>query len=367
MSISARYFAPAFKVEINNTRLASDVSKNITEISVDNEPGTLDHFSLTIANPYPEMRWTHSADAELFAEGNSIKIQMGYVDDVRPMFDGEITSISPTFPDGGMPTVRIEGYSRMHRLQGSQKTRTFRDVTDKRIAETIATELHLTPQAEDTQVTHPYVIQYNQTDFEFLTQRAARIRFEVVVEGKTLVFRKAEDDQSKTYTLVWGHAQKGFNPSQKVMPLRSFNPTLNTMGQVSRVIVRGLNPTTREKIEARAGTGDEDTKMGGTQTGPQVAARAFGSNNEVVVVDAPIATQREAEQLARSLYNDLALQFLTGSGASIGLPDLRAGRVIELDGLGKRFNGEYYITQATHSLGGGGYQTTFKVRRNSSG
>jgi phage protein D len=283
------------------------------------------------------------------------------------MFDGEITSISPSFPESGMPSVRVEGYSRMHRLQGSQNTRTFTDVTDKHIAETIATKLNLTPHAEDTLVTHSYVIQYNQTDLEFLTQRAARIRFEVLVEGKILIFRKAKDDQSKTYTLVWGHPQKAFAPAQRVMPLKSFSPTLNTMRQVGRVIVCSLDPTTRKKIEARVGTGDEETSMGGTETGPQATARAFGSGGDFNVVDIPVATQGEAEQLARSVYNDLALQFMTGTGSTIGLPDLRAGRVVEIDGVGKRFNGEYYITQATHSLGSGGYQTTFKVRRNSSG
>jgi len=49
----------------------------------------------------------------------------------------------------------------------------------------------------------------------------------------------------------------------------------------------------------------------------------------------------------RAIYNSRALEFVTGSGSSIGLPDLRAGRVIELQGLGLRFSGLYYITQAT--------------------
>ena len=73
--MSPNYFAPVFRVEINGSKLKADVSKNITQVSVTNEPDTLDNFSLTIANPYPEMRWTHTKDADLFKEGNSITIE----------------------------------------------------------------------------------------------------------------------------------------------------------------------------------------------------------------------------------------------------------------------------------------------------
>src|SRR4030095_16715364 len=146
--MAARFFAPAFKVSVNGAGLAADVSLNITEISVTHEPDTLDHFSLTLANPYPEMRWTHKDDAKLFQEGNAVEIELGYVDDRQPKFSGEITSISPSFPESGVPTLRVEGYTRLHWLQGSPKTRTFQDVTDRQIVEKIAGEVGLTPKAQ---------------------------------------------------------------------------------------------------------------------------------------------------------------------------------------------------------------------------
>jgi phage protein D len=74
------YFAPAFKVEINGAKLMADVSKNITQVRIVNEPDTLDTFSLTLANPYPKMPWTHTDQADLFKEGNAIKIELGYVE-----------------------------------------------------------------------------------------------------------------------------------------------------------------------------------------------------------------------------------------------------------------------------------------------
>ena len=59
-----------------------------------------------------------------------------------------------------------------------------------------------------------------------------------------------------------------------------------------------------------------------------------------------------------------ALEFVTGTASTIGIPELTAGRVVELRGLG-RFSGRYYVTRSTHTLGSGGYLTSFSVRTDS--
>jgi phage protein D len=210
----------------------------------------------------------------------------------------------------------------------------------------------LTPAAEETGTQHPYVLQYNATDMAFLVERARRIHFEVLVEAKKLVFRPAAAARPEPTTLTWGRN------------LRSFNPTMNTLRQVSEVTVRSYDPRTKKEIKGRAGAGDEDTAMGGRQTGPQATERAFNRRNEEIRVVSPMATQEEADQLARAIYNDRALEFVTGNGSSIGLPTLRAGRFVTLDGLG-RFSGPYYVARASHSINASGYLTTFSVKRNS--
>jgi len=148
--------------------------------------------------------------------------------------------------------------------------------------------------------------------------------------------------------------------------LKSFNPVMNILKPVQEVIVKGYDVKTKKAIEGRAGSGDEDTKMGGKKTGAQIAKQALGRPKKEVVVNQPVATQEEADQLAKTIYNENMQEFITGRGSSVGIPDLKAGTVIELDKLGDRFNGRYYITSATHSITSAGYQTSFNVRRNSS-
>src|SRR5262245_35888676 len=102
-------FAPAFEVQVNGVGLKAGVAAAVTSLSVTTEPDTLDHCALTLANPYPQMRWTHEPrDADVFREGNGVTIAVGYGKQLTQVFDGEITAISPTFPEAGTPTVRIE-------------------------------------------------------------------------------------------------------------------------------------------------------------------------------------------------------------------------------------------------------------------
>ena len=52
-----------------------------------------------------------------------------------------------------------------------------------------------------------------------------------------------------------------------------------------------------------------------------------------------------------------------GQGQAAGIPDLRAGTTLKLNGLGKRFGGEYLITEATHTIDDGSYLTEFSCQQ----
>src|ERR1700733_10988832 len=126
-------------------------------------PDTLDTFTFTLTNALPTMRWTHTDDAQLFVPGHSVRIAMGYVDDIYDMMEGEITQVSPTFPDSGMPAVTIVGHSRMHRLRGENKTRTFQKTTPKQIVEQIGQDAGLDVQSDDVNLQLDYVMQANKS------------------------------------------------------------------------------------------------------------------------------------------------------------------------------------------------------------
>jgi phage protein D len=67
--------------------------------------------------------------------------------------------------------------------------------------------------------------------------------------------------------------------------------------------------------------------------------------------------------LARETHEKIAKHMITGSGSTVGVPDLRAGSAILVEGVGKRFSGRYFVTSTTHKIDDSGYTTRFTGRR----
>lgn len=356
------YFVPAFQIEVNGSHLQADVSRNIQHLEVVSMPNTLDTFTFTLANALPTMRWTHTDDAQLFVPGHSVRIAMGYVDDIYEMMEGEITQVSPTFPDSGVPTVTIVGHSRMHRLCGEPKTRTFQKTTPKEIVEKIGKEALLDVEAEDVNLQLDYMMQGNKTDIEFLRELAQSMHCEVLVQASTLIFRKAREAYPKSFTLVWFGPQESFAPAPDTMPLKSFTPTMNTLEPPTNVQYRAYDMKQKRAFVSNA---NQSKLMGGNQTAAQAVQNYFDLTRTVVHVTTPFLSQDEGDRYSKSAFNAKAMGFISGQATTIGIPELWSGKVVELVGLGPLFNGCYYIQQATHTIDESGYNTSFTVQRNS--
>lgn len=343
-----------FDIIINGATLPITTEAHVVSIAVDDDVSLPSMFAFELAGSIAQAEELPWIDEELFAIGKIVTVKIGYADDLETLIVGEITGLEPEFTFNRLPNMTIRGYDRRHRLHRNRKTRTFVQQKDSDIAAQIAGEVGLTAQAEDSQVTHDYVLQANQTDMEFLQERARRIRYEVVVEDKTLLFRPVGNAKSEILTLT----AEG--------DLLEFYPRLSSVRQLSEVNVRGWNPKEKKELLGRAKTGDEVSTMGGQNTGGALTQSVFGASL-VTVADRPVMTQAEADQLAQARFNNVALALISGEGVCRGRTDLRAGKVIKIDGVGRRFSGQYYVVTAIHRYWPQkGYFTHFTVRRTAS-
>lgn len=342
---------PEFRLRINGAVLPPMAQADMISVSVLDDVGATGMFSFSLHcwdGAEMRVKWI---DDDLFKEGNSVDIEMGYRDNLERLFQGEITGLEPEFPNEQAPTLTVRGYDRRHRLMGRRKTRTFLRMKDSDIANQIAGDWSLRPEVEDTRVVLDYVLQHNQTDFAFLHERAQRIGYEMVVTDRTLRFRPRQNRGSAVLTL------------NREVELLDFSVRLSTIGQVEEVFVQGWNPKNKEEFVARSGTGDE-RPMAGSASGPMTTQRAFGGTGGTAV-NAPVQSQSEADQMANSWFGEMALHYVIGHGVCIGRPDLRAGLLVEIEGLGRRFSGLYYVTSTEHRYRTNtGYRTAFTVRRN---
>jgi len=345
---------PESKILINDVEIPPELKVDILEIKVGYYTEGPDSFdiSVNLLNSHePGLKWV---DHDYFTPGNKIEIRMGYLDEYETMLVGEVTALHPKYFSNEAPRMNVQGYDRLHRCRRGKKIRAFLQVKDSQIAEQIAGDMGFTPRVEDTEIVHQYVLQNNLSDMDFLLERARRIRYEVLVEDRTLTFRKAANHLGETVTLEY------------MRDLKYFYPRLSTLRQVSEVKVRGWNPASKEAILGAAGSGDETTRMEGRNIGTGIAETAFGRTT-AAIVNIPVESQAEAEQIAKAKFNEMNIDLICGDGEAVGNMGIRAGYTLRLKGLGERFSGLYYIKSAEHLISPKtGYITKFSAVRNAS-
>jgi uncharacterized protein involved in type VI secretion and phage assembly len=367
---------PDYVIITIDGRKQVDLYLDLSEVQVDTNVFLPAMFSITVKDELDVKTGKFKyADTDTFKVGAEIKIEIEtdeIPDEVRTikatLVIGEITGIDLSLTAEGVPLLQVRGYDRAHRLTEGKKTRTYGDanprgsgITEEQIINTIVQETDgLTGKQVDTSglsgVKYSYVMQYNQTDLEFLWSRARSLGYQVYVLDKTLYFQKADahrgNASDKPGTLTWGYN------------LGSFEPRLSAIGQVTKGVVKGWDPAQKQAIEGTSTTDSSKTipAIGLNKKGSAVAKQAFSSRAEDVVVDRPLVTIDQAKAMASALFAGDEGEFIQAEGiCRQGDPRLIAGRIVTIEGVGQRFSGDYYVTEARHVYAQGTYRVTFGV------
>ena len=189
----------------------------------------------------------------------------------------------------------------------------------------------------------------NQSIVAFLRDRAQLRGYVFYVDpadpkNERLYFGPADRADRVQYSLNWGAT------------LISFRPTFAVSQQAKKVSVYGVDRNTGKKVAATAEF-PRDCSLNPQKLPPE--------DSHDIITDPPARSQDEAVKRANEVLSSLRRKVIEASGSTIGLPDLRAGSYVVIGGLGEgsRFNGRYFVTKTTHTIGSGGYTTSFDARR----
>jgi phage protein D len=140
--------------------------------------------------------------------------------------------------------------------------------------------------------------------------------------------------------------------------LISFSASLSIAGLVNRVEVVWHDPETNQDYVSQ---GSLD---GSALTFLQSPARQRIATTIRYARGQPrISSQKDAETRVQAMVDAMVEDATSASATIVGTPGLRPGMRVTLRGIGSRFSGEFNVRTVTHSLGAGGYRTTFQGTR----
>jgi phage protein D len=327
--------------------------EKLISVDVDDSLELPDMFVIHMSDPGIEM-----LNADVFKLGDSIeilaKVEAGPTPGAaapqqKSLMKGEITNIEVDFNSSQRTTFVVRGYDRSHRMVRARKSRAYLQKTDSDIATELAQKSGLQANVTATSVVYPYLFQHNQTDWEFLMERAQRIGYRLYVEDKTLYFKPPPTSPPST-ELKWG------------LTLERFQARLTTSDQVSEVTVYGWDPKAKKEIIGRASSPTntaQNRKSNGSQTGAQAVQQAFSVKGKHEMVNQAVYTASEADKIAQATLDRMAANFMQAECHAGGNPDIVAGSGVDLKDVGARFSGKYLVTRSLHRYNTSGYTTHF--------
>ena len=330
-------------ISLNGSEVQKPVMQKLVEVVVDQHSHLPDYFTLRLYDQGLKL-----LDEGPFDLAKEIEIKSAKEDGTKvTLIKGEITALEPEFNEGMNAVFMVRGYDKSHRLLRETKSQAYLNKKDSDLAKEIAQAAGLSAEVEPTRAVYDHIFQHNQSDLAFLSQRAWRIGYECFLSEGKLYFRKPPEGAA-SLTLTWGK------------DLLSFRPRMSLAEQVKEVLVKGWDVDKQEPIVGRAEDGRLYPRIPEKKDGAGWAAAVGGGR--VVIVDQPVISLAEADALASARLDEISGAFVEAEGTAFRRPDIRAGAVVQLEALGKRFSGCYLVTSARHVWTPAGLQTTFTVR-----
>lgn len=359
-------YTAQFTLKIDGQDASAKLVEDILQVSVEESLHLPSMFTIVIRNAYNSARedensWMYDKTLSI---GKSIELGFANSTTLDPnsseaksgtLLKGEITAIEAHFNAESQAPIVVRGYDISYRLHRGRYNRSFQNMTDTDIVKRIIGEVGISEGTLDSSGgpygfddKPGYVFQENQTNMEFLRERAARNGFELFVQDGKLHFRKPA--AKTTLSLKW------------LKDITDFQVRVSSAEQVNTVEVRGWNYKTKQAIVSTKNSQNAQVITSTQHGNGKETSTKFGiSNPKMIVVDQPVWSQQESDAIAQSLYNELSGEFVQADAKAVGDPEIRPGKKIILKEMGK-YSGSYYITEARHLLIDRVYTTEFSIR-----
>jgi Rhs element Vgr protein len=302
-------------------------------------------ISILAGDPY-ENTFEESEDAD-FAPGKDVDIALGYDSSNTTVFKGVILKHCIDIREGYLKftsrsVLVLDCSDKAIKLTIGRKTALYEDKLDSDAMTTIASAAGVDKSITATSVTHPFLVQYDITDWDFILKRAKANGMILLNSLNKLTVKAPAVSGSSVLTLTQGE------------DVSSFRGEVDAGTQLQAVTADSWDPYNEA---ATTSTGAEPSSLDkpGDKVGKtlgQVASPASLS----LGVKSPLATT-ELKELADGVLVESRFKRVRGEVSFRGANTVTLGSIVTLAGFGTLFNGTAYASSVEHLVEDGSWTT----------
>lgn len=270
-----------------------------------------------------------------FVPGKEIEIKAGYHSTEESIFKGIVIKHGLKFGKKGRSMLVLDCKDEAVKMTVGRKNAYFFESTDSDIIEEILGKYAgLTPDVEGTTVSHAEMVQYYVTDWDFMVSRAEVNEMLVFNDSGNLKVAPPDLSSDPVLTLLHGAT------------LLEFSAEMDARTQFSAVSGTSWDFSEQEllEIEGEAPGFESSGNITSDDLTEVIGLEAFLAQHPGKVEDA------ELQAWTNTVMMRSRLAKIRGHAKCQGFAGVKPGDVVELQGVGDRFNGKVFVAGVRHQI-----------------
>ncbi len=328
-----------FSIQIDGERIPDTVS--VLSIVAHKEVNRIPTANVMLIDGDAAEQDFNWSNQDLFIPGKTIEIFTGYDSDDNSIFKGIIIKHAIKINANGASVLSIDCKASAIKMTVGRKSKYFYESKDSEVIEQIIGNYSIATDISDTTTTHAELVQYHSTDWDFIINRAEVNGKICIIDDETI--KIADPDYNQDPVIQLNYGQTIFEFEAEIDARFQYNEVKSKAwdyGNQELIEVDAANPTIEENGNLAAS--DLADVIGLDHFSMQHGGKADSSELQAWA-DAQLLRNRMAKVQGRVKFQ--------------GSPQVIPGDLIELQGLGDRFNGKVFVSAVRHQIAEGNWLT----------
>lgn len=285
-----------------------------------------------------------ASNTDHFIPGRKIEIQLGYRSQNEPVFKGIIVRHSIKIRKNGAQLI-VECRDEAVKMTHGVHSRYYADQKDSDIMEDLIGRYGLQKDIAATPAALKEVVQYDASDWDFLLCRAEANGLIVKVEDGRITVAPPAASESSILTVQYGST------------LLELDAEIDARWQSKGITAQSWNASDQELLTAEA---KEPAITGGGNLEYAGLADVIGGDPQTLRHGGKLS-QPELQAWADGRLLRERLAKVRGRAKFQGFAGALPDRIIQVSGIGERFEGELYVSGVRHSFAKGNWETDVQL------
>lgn len=274
------------------------------------------------------------SNSENFIPGREIEVLAGYHSAESTIFKGLITGHGLKVRKNKPSWLVIECKDAAVKMTAGRKNAYYRDMSDSEIIEEIIGDYGQPADVETTDLQHKEMVKYYTTDWDFMVARAEVNGKLVLVDDGTIAVKAPDTSQTPVLSLIHGST------------MMEFEAALDARHQMAATHCSSWDFANQAVLEEESDTVDfgEQGNLDASRLAEVIGLESLPLQHTGQVVDAELKSWADARLLKSRMAK------IIGRVKCQGFGDIKPGHLLELQGVGDRFNGTAFVASVRQQI-----------------